>query len=123
MANPRRLSAFWVLTGIIVVTQGISGVLDLLGTQFILNQLLALGYPAYVQTILGVAKVAGVTVLALPRLPRLKEWAYAGFVFDFGGAAASHALHGDSPVLIAPALVFLVIVLGSYVLRPADRRV
>jgi hypothetical protein len=28
--------------------------------------------------------------LLAPRLPRLKEWAYAGAVFNYTGAAASH---------------------------------
>jgi hypothetical protein len=32
---------------------------------------------------------AGGIALAAPKLPRLKEWAYAGFAFDLTGAAAS----------------------------------
>jgi DoxX-like family len=31
----------------------------------------------------------------VPRFPRLKEWAYAGAVINYGGAAASHFLAGD----------------------------
>lgn len=36
-------------------------------------------------------------VILLPRLQRLKEWAYAGAIFDFSGAAASHLFLGDGP--------------------------
>ena len=38
------------------------------------------------------------------------------------GAASSHVLHGDGPDLIMPPLVLLAVLLGSYFLRPADRR-
>ena len=41
-----------------------------------------LGYPDYFATILGVWKVLGGIAVLLPRTPRLKEWAYAGMVFD-----------------------------------------
>jgi hypothetical protein len=55
----------------------------------------ALGYPVYFLTILGVWKVLSAPALLAPRLPRLKEWAYAGIFFDLTGAAASHAFSGD----------------------------
>jgi DoxX-like family len=39
------------------------------------------GYPQQLRVLLGLAKLAGAIVLLLPRLPTLKEWAYAGFTF------------------------------------------
>ena len=54
----------------------------------------SLGYPIYVGTILGIWKVPFAIVLFLPGLQRLKEWAYAGAVFNYTGAAASHFLAG-----------------------------
>jgi DoxX-like family len=56
-------------------------------------------------TILGVWYVlAGVAILA-PRFPRLKEWAYAGLIFNYTGAAASHLAAGDSiGALVAPII-------------------
>ena len=48
--------------------------------------------------------------------PRLKEWAYAGLVFDTGGALFSH-LSSHNPVSKwAPALLGLLLVGSSYVL-------
>jgi len=35
------------------------------------------GYPQQLRVLLGIAKLAGAIVLLLPRLPTLKEWAYA----------------------------------------------
>ena len=118
----RQRLVYWVLTGIIVVTQGVSGVLDLIGAAPVLDGIRALGYPDYILYILGPAKIAGVIVLAIPGRPRLKEWAYAGLSIDFGGAFLSHLFNGDGLGLVAAPLVFLALLLGSYSQRPPDRR-
>ena len=82
----------------------------------------ALGYPDYLMTILGTAKLLGVIALLMPRFPLLKEWAYAGFTFDLLGASASHAFVHDPPMETALPLIILGIAAASYVLRPASRR-
>jgi uncharacterized membrane protein YphA (DoxX/SURF4 family) len=81
-----------------------------------------LGYPGYVALILGVWKLLGGVVVLAPGLPRLKEWAYAGMIFDLTGAAASHAANGDSAANIATPLIIAGIVMASWALRPASRR-
>ena len=80
-----------------------------------------LGYPAYMATIIGVAKLLGLATVLAPRLPRLKEWAYAGFCIDVLGAFFSHLAVGDYPEMVAP-LIFLAIALVSWWLRPPERR-
>ena len=84
--------------------------------------LIDLGYPSYLATILGTAKlIAGVVVLA-PRLPRLKEWAYAGILINMIGAIASIVASRQSASnLIAPAMVAGLALL-SWTLRPPTRR-
>ena len=59
-------------------------------------------------------------MLVVPGLLRLKEWAYAGIVFELSGAAASHALSGHANDMVAPA-VFAGLALASWVLRPPSR--
>jgi hypothetical protein len=79
------------------------------------TRLALLGYPLYMLAILGTAKILGSVALVVPKFPRLKEWAYAGFVFDFLGAIWSHlAVQGVSR---AAAVVFLplAVVTVSYV--------
>lgn len=49
-----------------------------------------LGYPPYFANLLGVGKLAGVVVLLLPGMVKLKEWAYAGFAITVISAAYSH---------------------------------
>jgi hypothetical protein len=58
----------------------------------------------------------------VPGLPRLKDWAYAGFFFDLTAAAFSHAAVGDPRSEVIAPLVFLALVAASWALRPASRR-
>lgn len=42
-----------------------------------------LGFPMWVMYVLGVFKILGILVLLFVRWGSLKEWAYAGFMFNF----------------------------------------
>lgn len=117
-----RLIGYWILTALIVLSQTGSGIADLAGAAPLVEAVTKLGYPVYILKILGPCKILGAIALAAPAFPRLKEWAYAGFVFDFLGAFASHLLNGDGPVELLAPLIVLSILIGSYVLRPASRR-
>jgi len=117
-----RTVAFWATTIFGPTSFVIGGVLLLTGNKEAVSGLLQLGYPAYFGGLLGLWKLLGAIVVAAPGLPRLKEWAYAGFVFDLTAAAYSHAANGDSAGAVAEPLVFLALVLASYALRPASRR-
>jgi len=81
-----------------------------------------LGYPDYFARILGAWKVLGVLALLAPALPRLKEWAYAGFFFNLTGAALSHLAVGDGIEGAAAPLVLLAIGLLSWATAPASRQ-
>lgn len=74
-----------------------------------------LGYPEYFGNALVVFKVVGALLLIIPQVPkRIKEWAYAGFAFDFIFASISHfAVDGFNFQSFFP-LIILVILLVSY---------
>jgi len=77
-----------------------------------------LGYPPYLLTILGTAKLLGALALLQNRLPTLREWAYAGFTINLLGATASHLFAGD-PLSIAMVPAALLAPLAvSYILGP-----
>ena len=80
-----------------------------------------LGYPVYFIVLLGVWKVLGALAILAPRLPRLKEWAYAGIFFDLTGAAVSHAASGSSVGNVVGPAVFAVVAIASWALRPEGR--
>ena len=67
-----------------------------------------LGYPEYFGNALVVFKILGVLALIIPQVPkRVKEWAYAGFAFDFIFAAISHgAVDGINGQTFFPLVVF-----------------
>jgi hypothetical protein len=75
-----------------------------------------LGYPAYFGNALVVFKVLGVLALVIPQVPkRIKEWAYAGFAFDFLFASISHgSIDGIGGAAFFP-LVVLAILAVSYI--------
>jgi uncharacterized membrane protein YphA (DoxX/SURF4 family) len=80
-----------------------------------------LGYPLYFMTILGIWKILGGIALLVPRFPRLKEWAYAGTFFEMTGASISHAVCGDAAMHIVVPMLFAVLAIASWALRPASR--
>ena len=81
-----------------------------------------LGYPVYFLTILGIWKILGVVALLIPKFPRLKEWAYAGFFFVMSGAIFSHIAVGDSMREIFPSLLLLILTVVSWYFRPENRK-
>src|SRR5262245_61098811 len=86
---------YWVTTGLLVVAFGMGGVMDLAQPANLVADMARLGYPAYFLSILGVWKLLGALAISVPGLARVKEWAYAGMLFDLSGAALSHAFSGD----------------------------
>jgi hypothetical protein len=73
-----------------------------------------LGYPVYVMLIFGVAKILGVLALIQNKYRIIKEWAFAGFAFNFIGAFASRAIVGDSPFETIFPLIMLGIMFATY---------
>ena len=117
-----RPIAYWVATALTAVGFLSGGATDLARPDFLMEGMTKLGYPPYFVLILGVWKVLGGIVVLTPKLPRLKEWAYAGMVFDLTGAAASHAAVGDPAGKIAAPLILMGIVMASWALRPESRK-
>jgi DoxX-like protein len=117
-----KTAAFWATTILGPTSFVIGGVMGLMGGPEVVASTSHLGYPLYFVTILGTWKLLGAIAITAPGLPRVKEWAYAGFVFDLTAAAVSHAAVGDGAVDIIGPLVFLALVLASWALRPASRR-
>jgi uncharacterized membrane protein YphA (DoxX/SURF4 family) len=112
---------YWTATVLIALELLVGGMMDLLRNKQAADVIAHLGYPSYLLTILGVWKLLGAAALLVPRFPRLKEWAYAGAIFDMTGAAFSSLAAGDSAATIAVPLVLTAIALVSWALRPPGR--
>lgn len=122
-ARRGRTIAYWAITGIVGGESVLGGGTDLLRAAPFYPAMLALGYPSYLATILGVAKILAAVVLIAPGLPRLKEWAYAGILINMVGAAGSYvATHQSTAGNLIPPTMFAGLALGSWALRPPTRR-
>jgi hypothetical protein len=97
----------------------VSGALAVTHAPPMMKALARLGYPPYFSNLLGVAKLAGVCVLLVPALGKLKEWAYVGFGITVISASYSHLSSGDGLMALEPLVTFAALVV-SYRTRPAN---
>ena len=106
---------YWVTTGIIFLFEGVMPAIFSQSEEGKAG-VSHLGYPAYFGLMLTVFKVLGALALIIPQVPkRIKEWAYAGFAFDFIAASWSHAaVDGIGGEAVFP-LIVLAILGVSYV--------
>jgi uncharacterized membrane protein YphA (DoxX/SURF4 family) len=116
-----RRVLYWVATAIAALAFVVPGLANLAHAAHITQDMAHLGYPPYLPTLLGAWKVLGAAVILSPRFPRLKEWAYAGMMFDLTGAAFSRAASSDAAVTIVVPLLIAAVVLTSWRLRPSSR--
>jgi len=87
---------YWVFTGLLAAFMLFSSIPDIIVTAPAIDIITThLGYPKYIIAFLGVAKLLAVIAILVPGFPRLKEWAYAGIVFDLTGALYSSIAVGD----------------------------
>ncbi len=105
---------YWITTSLLAAGMIVAGVQELRHAPDLLEGARRLGYPDYLLTLLGAAKLVGAPLLLVPRFPHLKEWVYAGFAFDFGGAIISHTVSGDTFVQTLPAISCAALLAVSY---------
>lgn len=106
---------YWVATSLIALFEGLMPALTS-QTELAKEGIRHLGYPDYFGNALVIFKILGVLVLVIPQVPkRFKEWAYAGFTFDFIFASISHgAVDGINTQTFFPLLVLGILAI-SYV--------
>jgi len=114
MKHSTRL--YWIITSLMAAFMLMASIPDILGIPQAVEVFTHLGYPTYLLPFIGVAKVLGVTAVLVPGFHRLKEWAYAGLVFDLIGAFYSHLAVGDPASAWAFPIAGLILVASSYLL-------
>lgn len=105
---------YWIFTivfALFMLMDGIGGITRQQAGQDVLKHL---GYPMYALTIFGIAKLLGVIAVLQNKFKTIKEWAYAGFAFNFIGAAASRAFANDGFGLIVMPIIVLVFMFLVY---------
>jgi hypothetical protein len=118
--SARRL-VYAISTALAVAAFVGSGLANLFRAEHVGSDMARLGYPPYFMSVLGTWKVLGALVIAAPRLSLVKEWAYAGMIFDLTGAAASRVAIGDHAGAVLMPLAVAAIVVMSWASRPPVR--
>jgi len=112
---------YWAVTAILATECFIGGVMGALRSPPFLGLMNRLGYPPYLMTILGVSYLlAGIAIL-LPRIPRAKEWAYAGLIFIYSGAVVSRIVAREGLEAFLGLMILIALAFASWSLRPATR--
>lgn len=113
---------YWATAGLFSLALTGSAIFGLMSPPEYLAELEKLRFPSWFGQYLGAWKLAGVAVVLAPGLPRLKEWAYAGFTISLTSAFVAHLGAGDAIGEAMPPLVLLGLGLASWALRPPSRR-
>jgi len=116
-----RKVVYWITTGLLAAMSAFAAFSYLTGNSHAVEGFAHVGYPQQLRILLGIAKLLGAITLVVPGLPKLKEWAYAGFTFAWIAAFVAHYVAKDGPRAFMP-LVLLVFLAISYVTRPEGRQ-
>ena len=116
-----RKVVYWGSTSLLAALSVFAAFTYLSGSPQAVQGFAHVGYPQQLRVILGIAKFLGAIVLVVPGLPKLKEWAYAGFTFAWISASIAHYLAKDGPKAFVP-LILVVFLFASYVTRPTSRQ-
>lgn len=116
-----KKAIYWLATGLLAAMSALAAFGYLTGSRQAVEGFAHVGYPQQLRILLGIAKLLGAITLVAPGLPKLKEWAYAGFTFAWIAASVAHYLAKDGPKAYVP-IVLLVFLAISYLTRPASRQ-
>jgi hypothetical protein len=112
---------YWVFTVLFSAMMLGSAIPDVISSPIAVQGMhQELGYPVYFIPFIGIAKVLGVLAILLPISARIKEWAYAGLIFDLIGATFSIIAIGKPDWMFMVLPLFLA--LGSYVFYHKKRK-
>ena len=111
--NTKRIRIiFYIATGLLSLLMIFSASMYFLNHEMVSATFERLGYPTYIIYPLAIAKILGLAAIWTNKSNMLKEWAYAGFFFDFVLAFSAHIATNDGA--FAPALVAIILLFTSY---------
>ena len=103
---------YYISTGLLTLML-VGGVFNYtLNYDFMYDSFTSLGYPTYLIYVIAVAKFLAIFGLWIPRIPKLREWAYAGLFYDFLLAVIAHlSVNHDEYIL---AIISIIVLFISY---------
>ncbi|MGB0930476.1 MAG: DoxX family protein [Chitinophagales bacterium] len=113
MNNKKDKIIYWAATGLLTALMLMSATMYFIQYDMVSETFTKLGFPTYIIYPLAIAKILGLIAIWTRKSQMLKEWAYAGFFFDFLLAASAHINVGDGESL--PAIIAIFLLTVSYI--------
>lgn len=104
---------YYTSTGLLSLLMLFSAGMYFFNNEAVQGMFEGFGYPTYIIYPLAIAKLLGVFAIWNPNFKIIKEWAYAGFFFEFILAFFAHYMIGDGEQ--AGAIMAMVLLIISYV--------
>ncbi len=106
---------YWSSTLLFAAFMAFSSIPDIMMVPEAVQFITHLGYPNYFIPFIGVAKLLGCIAILIPKFNKIKEWAYAGLVFDLIGAVYSNLMvDGWNNGMLVMLPVFAIVIV-SYI--------
>ena len=104
---------YWTLNGLFAAFMFFTAIPDILSSADAVKFIGDLGYPAYFIPFIGVAKALGSIAIIIPGYNTIKEWAYAGLMFDL--IAAFYSIAATTGIVSAtPLILFIAFAVAAY---------
>ena len=104
---------YYISTALLTVIMLFSAGMYIFNHEVIAGFFTHLGYPTYIIYPLAILKILGLISLWFIKSKSLKEWAYAGFFFDFVLAFTAHVMVKDGGHMTA--LIAFIVLIISYI--------
>tara|TARA_R110002049_G_scaffold25956_4_gene90705 strand:- start:4894 stop:5286 length:393 start_codon:yes stop_codon:yes gene_type:complete len=117
MATKKQKIIYGIGVALTSIWFGLSGLFEITKNPTVWDKTIALGYPGYFITTLGIVKLLGIVLLLIPMKSTynwVKEWVFAGLFFDIFFALVSGCVVFGPSEIIAPALAYA-IVFNTYI--------
>ena len=112
MNTKRNRIIYYVSTGLLTAFMAMAVGMYFFQNEMMQETFIRLAYPTYIIYPLATAKTLGLFSIWIGKNKSLKEWAYAGFFFDFILATSAHLMVGDGEFPMP--ITALVLLLTSY---------
>jgi hypothetical protein len=107
---------YWITTGLFALLMLFSSISSLVSPAQASTFFKALNMPEYLISFLSVAKLLGAIAIVVPGYPRIKEWAYAGLIYDLIGAMYCNYSSGKTTAEWLPIIFIIGLAFASYFL-------
>lgn len=113
--NKQNNIIYWVTTIWLALGMVSTGMVQLLKVDSEVTKTHThLGFPIYFLSMIGAFKMAGAIAVLIPKYPKIKEWAYAGFIFIMVGAMYAHFACEDKIIEFFGPLLLTILTLTSW---------